>query len=324
MYLKNFLNSSSLLSMARFDAEADERAALRASLMKNNTVIEKPTNAEGGNETDETNEEENDEEGEEEGDEDEEDEDEEGDTDPNEEDLTDEEKAAKEAEKKAAEKAAAKAQRKQERMQRRIDEATAAAKAARDELAAFKAANPDSKLSEEEVEAKAEAKAAEKLAAKKLEELTQQFNETCEKLQKEATKIDKEFYEKIVDISEQFGPIPSFMIGILDDVDNGGEVLAHIANDDDLAEKLWKLSKDGKNAKLTKEIVTISDKLEADKKAKTKKQISKVPEPIKPVGASRSTSTVITRADTRPENMDNYVAKRRAQMEANAKAKGFR
>ena len=322
MYLKNFLNSASLLSMARFDAEADERAALRASLMKNNTVIEKPTNAEGGNEADETNEEENDEEGEEEGEENEEDEDDENEPDPDE-DLTEEEKAAKEAEKKAADKAAAKAQRKQERMQRRIDEATAAAKAAKDELAAFKAANPDSKLSEEEVEAKAEAKAAEKIAAKNLEKLQQDFSDMCDRLQKDATTIDKDFYEKSVDISEQFGPIPSFMIGVLDDLDNGGEVLAHIMNDDDLAEKLWKLDKDNKKAKMTKEVVAIGEKLEAEKKAKTKKQISKVPEPIKPVGASRSTSTVITKADTRPENMDNYVAKRRAQMEANRKARGY-
>ncbi len=316
---KHLLNGSSLLALARFDKEADERAALRNSLMANNTTVEKPANAEGDNEeNNETNEEENEDEEGEEGDENEEDE--EGDEE-NEDDLTDEEKAAKEAEKKAAEKAAAKAQRKNDRMQRRIDEATAAAKAAREELEAFKKANPDSKLTPEEVEAKAEALAAEKLAAKHLEEVKAKFDESCANLQKAATAVDKDFYEKIVDISDQFGPIPSFMIGVLDDLDNGGEVLAHIANDDDLAEKLWKLNKDGKNAKMTKEIVAISDKLETEKKNKNKRQISKVPEPIAPVRASRSTSTVITEADTK--NMDSYVAKRRAQMAADRKAKGF-
>ncbi len=311
------MNGSSLLAIARFDKESDERAALRANLIKNNTTIEKPTNVEGADAgTDENNEavdEEENEEGDEEGDENEEDENEETNED---EDLTDEEKAKKEEEKKAADKIAAKAARKQDRMQRRIDEATAAAKTARDELAAFKAANPDSKLSEAEVQERAEAIAAQKLADKQLAKLKEDFDNTCEKLQKEATKIDKDFYEKIVDVSEQFGPIPSFMIGVLDDLENGGEVLAHIAGDEDLAEKLWKLSKDGKNAKLTKEIVAISDKFEADKKAKSKKQISKVPEPIAAVRGSRTVSSVLTEADTK--DMDRYVAKRRAMMAAKA------
>lgn len=303
------MNGASLLTMARFDAEADERAALRASLVKNNTVIEKPA-VEGEADPETVVEGEEDEEG---------DEDEEGnpEPDPNEEELTDEEKAAKEAEKKANEKAAAKAQRKNDRMQRRIDEAVADAKAAKAELAAFKTANPDSKLSEEEVQSRAEAIAAEKLAAKKVEDLQTEFNNTCERLQKEATKLDKDFYEKIVDISDQFGPIPSFMIGVLDDLDNGAEILAHIAADEELAEKIWDLK--NKPAKMSNELVVISNKLKEAKKP-IKRQISKVPEPIARVQGSRTTSTVITSADTKPENMDNYVAKRQAQMEARRKA----
>jgi hypothetical protein len=309
---KYLMNGSSLLAMARFDAESDERAALRASLVKNNTVIEKPTTpVESENEAgegDDENENEEDKEDEER------DEDEEDKTPPDEE-LTDEEKAAKELEKKAADKIAAKAARKQDRMQRRIDEAVASAKAAKDELAAFRNANPDTKLSEEEVESRAEAKAAERLAAQKVKDLQTEFDNTCERLQKEATKLDPQFYEKIVDISDQFGPIPSFMIGVLDDFDNGAEVLAHITNDDELAEKIWDLK--FKPAKMTKELVLISNKL-TDAKKPAKKQISKVPDPIAAVKGSRTTGTTITAADTKPENMDNYVAKRRAQMAAKA------
>ena len=313
MLLKNLMNGASLLTMARFDKEADERAALRANLASN-AVTEKPASDYADNNDDNENSDdvENSEDVKDDENEDNENEDdEEADGDDN--DLTPEEKAAKEAEKKAAEKAAAKAQRKNDRMQRRIDEAVAAAKKAKEELEAFKAANPDSKLSEEEVEAKAEAKAAEKLAAQKLRDLQTEFDNTCLKLQKEATKIDNDFYEKVVDISDQFGPIPSFMIGVLDDFDNGGEVLAHIINDDELAEKIWNLQE--KPAKMTKELVEISNKL-LEAKKKPAKQISKVPEPIAAVKGSRTVSTTITAADTK--NMDSYVAKRRAQMAAKA------
>lgn len=315
MYFKNLLNSSSLLSMANFDAEADERSALRANLVKNNTVVEKAAidvkdnSIEVENDEEENEDDLNDEKNEEK-----------NKLNLNEEELSEEEKITKDVEIKAAEKQAVKAQRKQDRMQRRIDEAVAAAKSAKDELAAFKTANPNTTLTEEEIEVRAEIKAAEKLAKQKIEDLKIEFNNTCEKLQKEATKIDKDFYEKIVDISDQFGPIPSFMIGVLDDFENGAEVLAHIANDDELAEKIWDLKT--KPAKMTKELVIISNQL-ADKNKAPKKQISKVKEPITAITGSRSTSTVITQADMRPENMDNYVAKRRQQMEANRKAKGF-
>jgi len=302
------MNGASLLAMANFDADSDERAALRASLVKNNTVIEKPSTTPETEEQNEKVEGEENEEGDDEGEEDEDNEEENVD-----EELTDEEKAAKEAEKKAAEKAAAKLARKNDRMQRRIDEATAAAKAAKDELAAFKAANPNSTLTEEEVEARAEAKAAERLAAQKVKDLQTEFDNTCERLQKEATKFDKDFYEKTVDIADQFGPIPSFLIGVAADTENGAEVLAHIVADDELAEKIWKLTP----AKMAKEFILISNKL-IEAKTPPRRQISKVPEPITRVTGSRVVSTTITAADTKPENMDNYVAKRRAQMAAKA------
>jgi hypothetical protein len=317
--LKHLMNGSSLLAITLRDAEndngadADPKAKLREQLSKGNVQKEGIQNSESNP----PNEEENEEDGEgEEEEENEEDENEE--VDSNKKEETEEEKAEREKQ----EKIAAKAQRKQDRMQRRIDEATRArkeAEAERDRLKAQLEADPDKKLTEEEVEARAEAIAAKKLADKQIEEIQSKFNEACEKLQKDASKIDKDFDDKIADIAADIGPIPSFMIGVLDDLDNGGEVLAFIANDDELAEKIWNLKKNP--AKMTKEIVEISNKLSAAKK-KPKKEISRVPDPPEPVKTNRnSNSAIITEADTK--NMDSYVAKRQAQMLEKRKLRGF-
>jgi len=317
--LKHLMNGSSLLAITLRDAEndngADAKAKLREQLSKGNVQNQQQENNDQ-QQSDPPNEEENEEDGEgEEEEENEEDEDEEVEDNKKE---TEEEKAEREKQ----EKIAAKAQRKQDRMQRRIDEATAARKAAeseRDRLKAQLEADPDKKLTEEEVEARAEAIAAKKLADKQIEEIQTKFNEACEKLQKEASKIDKDFDDKIADIAADIGPIPSFMIGVLEDLDNGGEVLAFIANDDELAEKIWNLKKNP--AKMTKEIVEISNTLSAAKK-KPKKQISRVPDPPEPVKTNRSSnSAVITEADTK--NMESYVAKRQAQMMEKRKLRGF-
>ena len=108
------------------------------------------------------------------------------------------------------------------------------------------------------------------------------------------------------------------MINILDEFDNGGEVLAFIANDDEVAENVYSLQ--NRPAKMTKALVEISNKL-AEAKKPPKKQISKVPDPITPVKGSRVTSTAITEADTK--NMDSYVAKRQRMMLEQRKLKGF-
>lgn len=312
------MNGVSLSAMMLRDAEndngADAKAKLREQLSKGNLQNQQQENNDQS-QSNPPDEEENEEDGEgEEDEENEEDEDEE--VEDNKE--TEEEKAEREKQ----EKIAAKAQRKQDRMQRRIDEATAARKAAeteRDRLKAQLEADPDKKLTEEEVEARAEAIAAKKLADKQIEEIQTKFNEACEKLQKEASKIDKDFDDKIADIAADIGPIPSFMIGVLEDLDNGGEVLAFIANDDELAEKIWNLKKNP--AKMTKEIVEISNKL-SDAKKKPKKQISRVPDQPEPIRTNRnSNSAIITEADTK--NMDSYVAKRQAQILEKRKLRGF-
>ena len=74
-------------------------------------------------------------------------------------------------------------------MQRRIDEATAARKTAETEVARLKAqleADPDKKLTPEEVETRAEAIAAKKVADKELADVQAKFEAACDKLQKGA------------------------------------------------------------------------------------------------------------------------------------------
>lgn len=325
--LKHLMNGSSLISLMLRDADDEggsdisPRDKLRETLTKNVTVTsgEKKAAEAGDNEGGEKEVEEGEEEGEEgeEADEEDEGEVEEGKKGEEGKEETEEEKKVREAQ----EKQAAKAQRKADRMQRRIDENVAARKAAEAEVARLKAqleANPEQKLTEEEVEAKAEALAAKRLAERQAKEMQEQFDAACEKLAKDASKIDKDFNVKINEIAEQFGPIPSFMIGVLEDFENGGEVLAYIANDDDIAEQIY--SYKNKPAKLTKELVAISNQLIEAKKPKPK-ALSKVPDPVKPVGSTRVVSNVITEADTK--NMESYVAKRQRQMMEKRKAQGF-
>ena len=325
--LKHLMNGYSLISLMLRDADdeggssaAELRNKQRADLMKNNTVSvteKKEAPAAEANEAEEGEEEE-------EGEEDEEGEDEEDEGEDEEEgEVKKGEKETEEQKKErdAKEKIAAKAQRKQDRMQRRIDAATAKAREAEAEIAKLRAqieANPDQKLTPEEVERLADEKAAAKLAAKQIKDTQDAFDAACEKLAKEASKIDKDFEAKVNDMAADFGPIPSFMIGVLEDLENGGEVLAFIANDDDVAEEIYSHAK--KPARLTAELLKISNKLLDAKKPKPKK-LSAVPDPVKPVKGTRVISNTITEADTK--NMESYVAKRQRQMMEKRKLQGF-
>lgn len=304
--LKHLMNGGSLLSYALFDAADDAKAARdaqRLELLKNNTTVVKEEENKEVEKEEETEEEEEKEKEEE--------------KDPNE-ILTPEQIKEKEV----ADKIAAKAKRKEDRVQKRIDAVIAERDIANTKIAELQAkldANPDAKLTEEEVETRATAKANEKIREAEVKKLQNDFDADCETLRKEAIKTDKDFDDKINDIAEQFGPIPSFMIGVLSDVSNGGEVLATIAADDDLAEKIWDLK--SKPAKMTKELLEISNKLISDKK-KPKKEISKV-EVITPLNSNNVKETIITDKDTTPDGMPDYVAKRRAQMEQQKKARGY-
>lgn len=311
------MNGVSLSAMMLRDGNNDQgsddpKAKLREQLAKGNVqkegIQQEEAETDSNEEDDNATEEEDGEESEENKEE------EEGEVEKKEE--TEEEKAEREKQ----EKIQAKAQRKQDRMQRRIDEATAARRAAETELEKLKAqleANPDQKLTAEEVEARAEALAAKKLAEKEAKEIQDKFDADCEKLQKAALKIDKEFDDKIGDIAADIGRIPSFMIGVLSDLENGGEVLAFIANDDELAEEIWPM----RPTKMTKKLLEISEKL-IKAKAPPKKEISRVPDPGTPVRPNRSSnSTIITEADTK--DMNSYVRKRQAQIAEQRKARGF-
>lgn len=237
---------------------------------------------------------------------------------------TEEEKTARETKEAEENKLSVedKEKRKQERIQRRIDKAVAGQRAAEAEVARMKALldakPPEEKLTKEEVEARAEALANEKLKTKEVERLQKEFNEACDKLQKEAIKLDDKFMTKVVDMSEELGAIPSRIIGILSDLDNGAEVLKLMADDIDEAEKLYDLQ--NRPEKLAIAIMRISDKLAAAKRPKPK-DISKVPESVTPVTGSRSSSLVITQADTK--DMAKYTAKRIAQREAQKKVRGY-
>ena len=303
--LKQFLNTGSLKSLMLFDAEseagaAEEKAKLREQLAKGNIVKEAPVVEKEEVEEEESEEEiESEEESEEEKVEE-----------------TAEEKAAREA----SETQAAKDKRKEERIQKRIDKAVAAQRTAEAEVAKWRAlaeAKPDDeKLTKEQVEARAEAIAAEKVAAKEMERAQADFNKACDKLQDAANKIDKEFTPKVVAMADELGPIPSRVIGILDDLENGAEVLKFMVDDIDEAEKIYDLK--DKPERLAIALVRISDKLALAKKPPPK-QISKVPDPMKPVNGNRVQSTQITQKDTTPEGMENYVRKRQLQIEQRRK-----
>ena len=326
---RNLMNGISLSALMLRDADneqgaAEARAKLRDSLAKGVNVTAKSDNEpvkEAAPDPDKEDENKDEDEDEDEDGKEKETEDKELDEDGNpivKEKETAEEKAAREATETAAEKEA----RKQQRIQKRIDRAVAAQRAAEAEVVKLReqlAAKPDGeKLTEAEVQARAETIAAEKVAARELAELQADFNKACDKLQTEATKLDKEFTPKVVAMAEELGPIPSRVIGILSDLDNGAEVLKMMVDDIDEAEKIYDLK--DKPEKLAIALVRISDKLAAAKEPK-KKQISKVPDPVKPINGRNVQSLQITEADTK--DMDKYVAKRVRQREELKKARGY-
>jgi hypothetical protein len=319
---KQFMNTGSLNSLMLFENEgavktpteiAREAIVIaREAIAKNTTVShksEKEVKAEAEKAEEETKDEDLEETEEEE---------EEETTEENEEEKeeeTVEEKTAREAK----EVAEAKAARKDARIQKRIDTAVAAQKKAEAEVVALKAqleANPDQKLTEAEVIARAEAIANEKITQANMERLQLEFNKTCDKLQEDAIKLDKEFTPKVVAMTNELGPIPSRIIGILADIENGAEVLSLMANDIDEAEKLYDLK--DKPEKLTIAIVRMADKLAEAKKPKVK-PLSKVPNQGEQIKPSRVNSNTITGK----ESTEDYIRKRVAQREELKKVRGY-
>ncbi len=305
--LKNlFLNTSAIRYDANNDQGQDDKSDVekaREAIAKNTVTAQKeedksdPEGTKDGDEEDKS--------GEEDGDED------------------DEEKVEETAEAKSAREAKEtetdKEKRKQERIQKRIDKAVAGQRAAEAEVVKLReqlAANPDKTLTEEEIQRRADAIANEKVAAKELERAQVDFNKACDKLQDAAVKLDKEFTPKVVAMADELGPIPSRVIGILDDLDNGAEVLKFMVDDIDEAEKIYDLK--DKPERLAIALVRISDKLAAAKKP-APRQISKVPDPPEQVNGSRVRSSTITGK----ESTEEYIRKRTQQREELKKQRGY-
>lgn len=220
------------------------------------------------------------------------------------------EQHAKTEEELAAEKATAQTQKEKERIQKRIDKEVAKRKELEKELAEAKkqlAAKPvkdGEGLTEEEVERRSEAKAEQKATER-------EFVNSCNRLADAATKLDKEFKAKVDNMATEVAPIPGAMIGILDDLENGGAVLSYLTNNLDDYEEIYVLNP----AKMGIRLARISDKILAEGKPKPK-EISKVPPPMKPVGsAGGNVSVTITGQETQEE----FNRKRLVQIQERAK-----
>lgn len=207
--------------------------------------------------------------------------------------------AAKVEAKTAAEKA---------RIQKRIDKEVAKRKVLEDEIAdlkkqvAAKKAEEGEVLTKEDVEKEADKRAAQKFAQK-------EFDDACIRLTKAAEKLDKDFVKKINDIAKEVAPIPGHMIGILDDLDNGGQVLQHFTKDDETLEEYERIITLSP-AKAAVELTKLSVKLGKPEP----KKISKVPDPPTPINGNSRIPTEVVLTDKDTKDMKTFVQKRNAMI----------
>lgn len=187
-----------------------------------------------------------------------------------------------------------------EKLQRRIGKTTAEKKQiAKDlELAKSKLVDEgkENVLTEEDVEARAEEKANQKLIEK-------QLRASSDKLFDDAVKIDKNFQIKLDAMVEETGAFPAVMIGILDDLGNGGAILNHLTDNTDEAEKIFGLSP----AKMAVELSKISVKIKPKPK-----QISKVPDPPSKQLGGKSARDLNVMPD--PKDTDAWIKWRNKQI----------
>jgi type I site-specific restriction endonuclease len=206
-----------------------------------------------------------------------------------------------------ADKAAAKTAAEKARIQKRIDKEVAKRKTLEEENKILKAqlAAKDSgegKFTEEDVK-----KQAKQLADQEIAE--RDFANACARLQKAATKLDKTFPDKIQELGSEVGPIPGAMIGILDDLDNGGQVLQHFTTDPDEYERIITLNP----TKMAVELTKLATKLAKP----VAKPLSKVPAPNEPLGGNARNDTPLNDKDP----MDVWIKKRNKQVEERRKAR---
>lgn len=225
---------------------------------------------------------------------------------------TEVEKSEKTEEELQAAKDAAKTDKDKDKFQKRIDREVAKRKALETEIKELKAklaVDPEksASLTEEEVEKRAESKATAK-------QLQRDFDNASNRLFDAAVKLDKDFQKKITLLADDIGAIPGHLVGILDDLDNGGDVLVHFTANPDDAEEIYQLSPARAAVKLAK----LSAKLEAEKKPKPK-EISKVPDPAETIKGGNKNPDTLPKNPT--SNMDEFVRVRAKQREENRKAK---
>jgi chromosome segregation ATPase len=205
-----------------------------------------------------------------------------------------------------AEKSAAKTAAEKAKIQKRIDREVAKRKKLEEENEELRrqlAAKPDANLTEEEIEKRSNTKAEQKAAER-------EFVKTSNRLADDAEKLDPKFLEKIAECAKDIAPIPSVMVGILGDLDNGAAVLAKLADDVDDYEKYVTMAP----LKMGVELTKLSEKMLAEKKPKPK-EVSKVPAPNTPIGgANRSPTQLNDKMD-----MDTWVATRNKELAAKGK-----
>lgn len=198
-----------------------------------------------------------------------------------------------------------------ERLTKRVDKTSGERNETRKELATAKAAldaklvDGEIALSEEEVERRAEIKANDKMA-------NAEFNRAQAKLIKDATKIDNKFMSKVNEMADEVGQLPGYMIGILEELDNGGAVLNYLTDNVEEYEDIHMLPP----GKMALKLGRIADKLEAATKPKPK-PISKAPAPNEPIKGGNKSPNILTGK----ESMDDFVRIRNEQTEARRKAK---
>src|ERR1700748_1252300 len=229
----------------------------------------------------------------------------------------------------AAEQAAEKEARRAARVEKRINKLTAQAKAAEDEVARLRAQlaeKPVEGLTEEEVDRRATDKALSLAKQKEIEAQQNAFDAKGDELSKAATKIDKDFNRKINAAAEECGLMPREMIEYLSDLDNknGGDVIAHIANDVDLYDEIISLTP----RKLAVRLEKLSEELKAKPKAtrtngKPPRERPSAPPPSEPIPEG-NTHRGNTLPKTPTQNMDEYARIRALQVEARNKARGYR
>ena len=206
-----------------------------------------------------------------------------------------------------AEKIEAKTAAEKARIQKRIDKEVAKRKTLETENANLKAQlaakeSGEGKFTEEDVKKQAKVLADKEIADR-------DFANACSRLQKAATKLDKDFPDKIQELGTEVGPIPGAMIGILDDLDNGGQVLQHFTTDPDEYERIIALP----STKMAVELTRLATKL-----AKPPvKVLSKVPAPNEPLGGNARVDTPLNDKDP----MDVWIKKRNKQVEERRKAR---